>query len=167
MTTSSNSSVSPIQCLNCKPICSFRGSEEKLAEWGYGFCHKSSLYRTLWILQAYEAMDVLPFAYYVQSIGNLWSYLSSIQLLEAIQLIWETWHLALCRGPSDGNKMALKAAFQTVPWQDSWWHGHNVRVLNEVGARLTCKGAETIRHRLHEIPVSRQPKYLKNKIIVK
>lgn len=41
------------------------------------------------------------------------SYLSSMQLLEAIQWIWETRRRALSHGPFAGSKMAWTAVLQT------------------------------------------------------
>ena len=59
-------------------------------------------------------MDFLPLAYRLQYIGYLQSYLSSMQLLEVIRLIWEIKRPVLGHGLSDGSKMALKAGLQTV-----------------------------------------------------
>ena len=59
-------------------------------------------------------MDFLPLGNRFQCIGYLWSYLSSMQLLEVIQLIWEIKRPVLGHGLSDGSKMALKAGLQTV-----------------------------------------------------
>lgn len=90
-----------------------------------------------------------------------------MQQLVVIQWLWETRRRAPVHDPIAGSKMALTAAVQTVQRQDSLLHAHEAPFLNEVGARLTCKGAKMFLCRSHEIRGLHQPDNCKKRPIHK